>query len=541
MAGTERKYHLEIQTNGKRAYGFFRSSFRKDGKVMHDTMGTIKGLPVEKLRAMKAAMDGKTINRDNLHITKSREYGASAALFQLAKKIGLDKLIFSRSSELWVKAVLAMIIGRIVFAGSKLALSHVEKLSAIWEICGIEEVIDVDKHCYNPMDELLDRQDLIQKKLVNKHFSDGCVVLYDITSSYLEGAYEDSELADFGYSRDKKRGMKQITIGLICAGNGCPVAVEVFRGNTPDCKTVAGKFELLQKKYGLKKAIFVGDRDMLTQKNLDIAPTDWSTVTALTHAKIKELCNTDKVQLSMFDEDTTTEVVLPEDPSVRYALRKNQVRAEKEKKNRSALIAKVEVELSKISDSKRKSDDAKLGVRVGKILKKYKIGKYFNIVITDGRMSFSRKTEKIDDDAQYDGLYVIRSDISKDDMDIYQVVETYKRLINVEQAFRSMKTTQLELRPIYHRKDDRIKAHVFICMLSYYLLWHMEEALSEFLASDGNGKDRTFTIDYVVETLKSIRAQEVRIDDIDTDTVDVITELTDEQISLLSNIGVAIK
>jgi transposase len=490
--------HFEINPSRNKPIGYIRNSYREDGKVKHQTISKIHGLSLDQLQNMKAAFDGKTIAREDVILTDGREYGASALLFHLAKRIGLDKIIYSRN-EPWVRDILAMVIGRIVYQGSKLALSKVSEYSCLWEICGVtDQKIDVDKHCYDAMDELLARRQFIQKKLATKHLSEGSAILYDMTSSYFEGEYDSSELVTYGYNRDKKRGKKQITIALICTKEGCPVAVEVFAGNTTDCTTVESKIMEIKSKYNISNFIFVGDRGMLTQKNIELC-SDIPNITALTHSAIKKLCEGEHVQLSLFDEDTGTEITLPEEPLVRYILRKNPARGAKEQKTRQSLVKKTEEELFKIAIPKRKADDKTLAARAAKVFYKYKTEKYFSWAIQGGRIIYSRKTDVIAEAEKYDGLYVIRSNVPSALMNTLEVVNAYKSLINVETAFRNIKTVQLEIRPMYHKTDDRIKAHVFICMLSYYLLWHMNMALAPLY----NEQSVSYTHDQVIEIMKS--------------------------------------
>ena len=511
--------HFEIMAGSTKPSGYIRNSYREDGTVKHQTIARINGLPLEQLENMKAAFEGETVKMADIKVSGGREYGASAMLFELAKKVGLDKLIYSRF-DTWVRCALAMVIGRIVFQGSKLALSKAPAYSCLWEICGVKGAIDVDMHCYDAMDELLSRQDLIQKKLARKHLSDGTVILYDITSSYFEGDYENSEIVDFGYNRDKKRGHKQIVIALVCAKDGCPVAVEVFPGNTRDSATVQDKITEIRDMYGISDFVFVGDRGMLTQKNI-AACDDTLTITALTHAAMKQLVEEKNVQLSLFDEKSTTEVVLPEEPNVRYALRNNPVRAKKERTARMRIIEKTEELLKEIAEPKRKTKDKTLAARAAKIFNKYNTGKYFAWDIVDGKITFSRKKDKIADDEKYDGLYVIRSDVTAEMMTISEVVEAYKSLINVEEAFRNMKTVQLEIRPMFHRTDDRIKAHVFICMLAYYLLWNMNKALKPLYSSDSE-----YTQNQVLEVMKSLQKCKLTVGNIITE---IIMEPNDAQ------------
>lgn len=252
--------HLEIQTHRRSPVGIIRSSFRENGKVKHSTHGRLTGLTLAQLKLLQAAFRGDVVPKgspEDINVLASKEYGASFCFLELAKELGLDRAIYSRK-EPWVQDCLAMIVGRIVYAGSKLALSNQAKNTALWELCGVEGEVDVDEHCYQAMDRLLDRQKAIQRTLASRHLRDGHLVLYDITSSYFEGAYEQSEIVTFGYNRDGKRGHEQMVIGLLCSKEGCPVGVEVFAGNTKDASTVPEKIAELQREYGLKDVIFVG-------------------------------------------------------------------------------------------------------------------------------------------------------------------------------------------------------------------------------------------------------------------------------------------
>jgi transposase len=511
--------HFEIMKGTTKPSAYIRNSYRENGKIKHQTVSRINGLSLEQLQNMKAAFDGETLKLGDMTISNGREYGASAMLFELAKIIGLDKLIYSKF-EPWVRNVLAMVIGRIVFQGSKLALSNVSEISCLWEVCGVHDAeINVNHHCYDAMDELLARQKQIQKKLASKHLAEGTVILYDITSSYLEGEYEDSKTVAFGHNRDKKCGKKQIVIALICTKDGCPVAVEVFSGNTSDCTTVQSKINEIKTDYGISSFVFVGDRGMLTQKNIDECG-DIDTITALTHSAMKILCEEKNVQLSMFDEKTTTEVILPEEPQVRYGLCKNPLKAEQDAITRSNLIEKTEGRLAEIAIPKKKTNEKTLAARAEKVFCKYKTEKYFSWDIKDMKIVYSRKQELIAREEKYDGLYVIRSSVSNDVMNISEVVETYKALTNIEQAFRSMKTVQLEIRPIYHRTDDRIKAHVFLCMLSYYLLWRLNKSLAPLY------KNRpAFTRDHVMEVMKSLQKSTLTIAGVSTETIAKPTDI----------------
>jgi len=537
-----RRIHLEIQKHRKNPIGLFRTTYYEQGKIKHETIGRVTGVGLQELKLIQAVLQGKVVLKDEFEIIGSKEHGATYSLLEIAKQTGLDRMIYSRPSEQWVRDALAMIVGRAVYAGSKLALTRVGADSTLWEQAGAgNDEIDVNTHCYDAMDRLLSRKKIIQKMLAKKHLKDNFVVLYDITSSYLEGDYENSEIADFGYNRDKKKGKKQIVIGLICSREGCPIAVEVFRGNTGDSSTVLDKIRALKNVYGVEDAIFVGDRGMLKQCKLDEIASDESlavrTITAITRAGVGNLCEQGNVQMSFFDKDHIVEVMLPGEPSIRYGLCSNPIQAERSRKTRAALIERTEKMLAEIAVPKRKTTDGKLGIRVGKILNKYKAGKYFITEIKDGKLNFSVNNDAVAEAEAYDGLYAIRTDVKPEHMTIEEAVGHYKSLAKVEQAFRSLKSPQLEIRPIYHKTDDRIDAHVFVCMLSYYLIWHMKKRLMPLFDEDEVGSSKKYTLTSVIERLKSIRQEKVNFQGIITFS---ITKPDDEQQKILDLLGVSI-
>ena len=524
------RLHLEIQTHRSNPYGLIRSSYREDGVIKHETLSRITGVPLTTLKLIQAAFQGNVVLKSDFKILHSKEYGASFALRQIARSTGLDKIIYSRTAEPWVQDALAMIIGRVVYAGSKLSLTRVAEYSSLWELCGvIDAKIDVNTHCYEAMDRLMERKDIIQKKLAQKHLTQGSVILYDITSTYFEGKYSDSKSVTYGYNRDKKRGHEQIVIGLICSQDGCPMAVEVFRGNTKDETTVSAKILEVKEKYGVENAIFVGDRGMITKAQFEKIQTQEAfkihTISALTHSQIEKLCEREDVQLSMFDEKNIVEVLDPE-KGIRYGLCKNNARAADEGRTRLALLEKTRIELDKIARAKRKVEDGDLGIRVGKVINKFKVGKFVQTTITDGAFSWSFDEAKIREEEQFDGCYVIFTNVPKEEMEIEEVVRNYRKLINVEQAFRNLKTVQLEIRPVYHKTDARVDCHVFLCMLSYYLMWNMKQRLKPLMDSDVEGKNKEYTFDYVIEVLKSIRKEIVEFSEVESE---VISELDEEQ------------
>jgi len=537
--------HLEIQTSRKNPVGLLRTSFRDraTGKNIHTQHGRITGCSLPQLKMLQAAFREGVVPTDSpeaFKILTSREYGASHALLGLAKDLGLPSMLYSRNEE-WVKSVLAMVVGRIIFQGSKLSLCNQFPDTCLWELCGVLGRPDVDEHCYEPLDRLLERQSAVQKKLAARHLKNGCLVLYDITSSYLEGEYEDSEIVEFGYNRDKKKGHKQIVIGLLCNAEGCPVGCEVFRGNTNDATTVNDKVAELRDQYDLERVIFVGDRGMLTAARLDELRDieGLSTISALTHHQLADLLRRDVIQPELFDEKNIIEIIDPENKAERYCLCRNPVTAQSETETRKRLIKLSEEGLEKIADYKQSTSVEVLGARIGKLLAKYKMGKFIIWeVVQDGNKKKSKEhtvkwkinEEKVSREQVLDGCYIVRTDVPRESMDTEEVVSGYKALGGVERAFRSIKTALLEMRPIYHKKDDRIKAHVFMSMLAYYLQWHLVDRLRPIFEADGTGKDRQWTVVRVIERLASIRSNRVSVNGV---AFDQITEADDEQKEIL--------
>jgi transposase len=515
MINAPRRLHLEIQSHRANPVGLIRSSFRQDGKVKHSNHGRITGLPLAQLQLIQAAFQNQVRpveDQQSFQILGSKEYGASYAVLALARQLGLERLLYSRS-EPWVRDCLAMIVGRVVYAGSKLALSNQWKNTALWELCGVEGPVDVEGHCYEPMDRLLERQPAIQRALAKAHLKNGHLVLYDITSSYLEGAYGDSLIVLFGYNRDGKRHHEQIVLGLLCDERGCPVGVEVFAGNTQDAQTVIDKVKQLRREYGLKEVTFVGDRGMITQTNAEQLDQvkGLHTISALTHRQIVELLERKVIQTGLFDEQKIVEVSDPDHPVRRYCLCRNPETAQRETRTRQRLIELTQGGLAKLAARKRKTKGEKLGAQVGQLLARYKMGKFVDWSVTEGHLHYEFKEAAMMQEALLDGCYIVRATVQADHLKAEQVVEAYKRLTLVEQAFRTLKTVALEIRPIYHKKDDRIRSHVFLCVLAYYVQWHLQQRLQPLFEADGQGKERQWTMENVIERLGTIRRERVQM------------------------------
>jgi hypothetical protein len=522
--------YLEIQTSRKSPVGLLRTTFwdKKSKKARHTQHGRITGCTLEQLQMLQHSFRGNIIPADDpeaFKIVASRELGASQMILELARELGLHRMLYSRTAP-WTDCVMAMITGRIIYQGSKLGLCNQWQNTCLWELCGIKGQPDVDKHCYVPLDRLLERQQAIQKKLAKKHLKDGVMVLYDITSTYFEGEYKDSELVTYGYNRDRKKGFEQIVIGLITNIQGCPVGCEVFRGNTNDSTTVMNKMDEVRKLFGIERFIFVGDRGMVTQGRFeDIRKLkNINTISALTHGQLRELLNRKVFEPELFDERNIIEIIDPDDNELRYCLCKNPVTQQNETATRARLLGLTKDELNNIANYKKKTTVEKLGARVGRTLAKYKMGKFVDWSIDadkDDLKSISHKLtwtfnqEKIDKEEQLDGCYVIRTDSPQDQLTSKKIVHAYKSLGNVERAFRNLKTVQLEMRPVYHKTDDRIRAHVFLCMLAYYVQWHMLQRLRPLFDSDGIGSKRRWTFSGIIECMRqrcrhTVRAQNIK-------------------------------
>jgi len=492
---------------------------------------------LNELRLIQAAFQGRVVPQGSpeaFRVGSGREYGASAVGLALAKELGLDRILYSRS-EPWVRSALALIVGRLVYAGSELALSHLGNQSALWELCGVRGPIDVDRDCYAVMDRLLDRQAAIQRGLAARHLKDGCLVLYDLTSSYVEGAYQESEIIAFGYNRDGKRRHQQMVIGLLCNRAGCPVGVEVFRGNTQDASTVSDKIAELQTQYGLKEIVFVGDRGLITQaKDKELSGVaGLHTISALTHRQILELLQRRVIEPELFDERRIVEVRDPARPQRRYFLCRNPQTAQRETTTRAALLGRTAEALNRIASAKRRGKVERISAQVGKVLQKYKMGKFVIWSVQDGRLVWRFDQEAIEAEGTFDGCYVIYTDVPADQMSREEAVGSYKKLSLVEQAFRNLKTVWLEVRPVYHKTDDRIRSHVLICMLAYYLQWHMEQRLGPLFAGDGRGKARRWTFLSVMQRLKQITRNRVRVGKVEFEQVTVPAADQQEILDLL--------
>lgn len=477
-----------------------RESYRDGNKVRKRTVANLSSLPAHVIEGIKALLKGGSVTGQPLEksfeITRSLPHGHAVAAVQTLRGIGLESIIDpekTRQKDL----VVAMLIARILEPGSKLAtvrgLSPETATNSIHDVLGIGKP-DEDE-LYSAMDWLLQRQGTIQKTLAAKHMSKGSLVLYDVTSTYFEG--RSCPLARIGYSRDDKSDHLQIVFGLLCNAEGCPVAVEVFEGNTSDALTLGSQIEKVRKEFALDRVIFVGDRGMITDARIEEdlrgrQGLQW--ITALRSSAIRTLVVDGTLQLSLFDERDMAEITHPEYPGERLIACRNPFMAERRANVREELLRATEKELEKIAEATRRikrplRGKDKIGLRVGKVIGKYKVGKHFQITITDTAFSYMRDADRIEEETAMDGIYVIRTSVPADVMDAETSVGAYKRLSVVERAFRSYKTVDLKVRPIYHHLADRVRAHVLLCMLAYYVEWHMRQALAPVLFDDEDKED----------------------------------------------------
>ncbi|RLC26395.1 MAG: IS1634 family transposase [Deltaproteobacteria bacterium] len=536
-------YVEEIKTKRKnKTYTtvLIRETFRESGRIRHRTLANISKLPPAVILQVKQALAGKgQVCLDELCINSSKEFGGSFAFLELAKDIGFDRIIYSRSDP-WRQNALAMIVGRILWQGSKLSLTNMYKDSSLWELCGhdAESRPDVQKDCYDVLDKLLDRQNAIQKKLSEKHLDDGCLVLYDITNTWLEGEYSDSKLAAYGLGKGGKRGYKQIAIGLITNRIGCPVAIEVFCGNTSDQSTVWGQAQKLADAYGVRDVILAGDRGMLTPKRIEeVERLGFKTLTALTHPQMSKMLEKCDIEPSLFDEKEIIEIVDSDEKCLRYMLCKNPETMRSETATRLSLIDAAVTRLNDIAKVKRKRDPQKVCARIGRVFAKYRIEKFFTWKVEEsGSLHFSLNNDVIDTEQALDGCYVIRADISRDILNKEEAVAGYMALRHVEKAFRNLKTVALEMRPIYHKTDARIRAHIFLCFLSYYLLWHAQQRLKPLFDKDDKGSKRRWSVAVVIERLKSLRRNQLLVEGIAVRKI--CTKPDKEQAEILDLLGV---
>ena len=479
-------YVSEVPNRGSKPTTLIRESYREDGKVKNRTLANVTKLPPHAIDALRRALKGKTLVEpgEAFNIESSVQHGHVDALLTAMRRLGLDKMISARRCR-ERDLVLGMIAARILSPASKLETTRSWHTTSLPEQLGVGGA-DEDE-LYEAMDWLLERQPAIEKKLAAKHLEPCGMVMYDLTSTWMEGT--KCPLAARGYSRDGKKDKLQINLGLLADEDGRPVAVRAYPGNTADPSTVQDQLRKLKDEFGLDLVLFVGDRGMATQTQIDKfmeqGGVEW--ITALKSGAIRKLKSQGRLQLGLFDERNLFELKSPDYPGERLVACRNPELAEHRSRKRKELIAATKVELEKVKGMVKRGrlvDAGKIGVRVGRVINKYKMSKHFEVDVAKGELRYRVIQSKVKAEAALDGIYIIRTSLPKEVMSAEDAVRKYKRLARIERGFRSMKTVSLNVRPIYHRTEERVRAHVLLCMLAYYVEWHLRHAWAPLLFAE---------------------------------------------------------
>ena len=467
-----------------------RESYRDAGKIKKRTIANLSDWPTEIVEGLRTLLKGGKVapaDQESIIVRRALPHGHVAAVLGTLRNISLERMLGpprNRCRDL----VIAMIVARLIAPASKLAtarmLDPLTASSSLGEVLGLGPV-DEDE-LYVALDWLGERQEAIEKALARKHLHDGTLVLYDVSSSYVEGRC--CELARLGYNRDGKKGKLQIVYGLLCAADGCPVAIEVFEGDTGDPRTLAAQIDKVKKRFALERVALVGDRGMITQARLDaeIAPAGLDWITALRAPAIRTLVEAGALQMSLFDQRDMAAITSPDYPGERLIVCRNPDLARERTRKREDLLAATEADLAVIAAAVRRArnplrGEAEIALKVGAVVNRHKVAKHFELSIGEASFSFHRKTEAIAAEAALDGIYVVRTNLPKKLLDDAATVGAYKSLARVERAFRSLKTVDIHLRPIFHWTTPRVRAHVLLCMLAYHVEHHMRARLAPML------------------------------------------------------------
>ena len=476
-----------------------RESHRVGGTVTTTTLANLSHLELSQIEAIAAALKGQQLVplEQALTINRSLPHGQVAAIVGTLRKLGVDRLIDTEASK-QRSLVLGMLALRIMAPSSKLSMTRMlrqeTESSSLRRVLGIGDLNEND--LYRAMDWLVPRQDSIEKKLAQRHLEAGMLVLYDITSVYVEGT--KCELARYGHNRDGKEGRTQIVVALVCTAEGCPVSVQVYEGNRSDSTTVAEQIEKVKTRLGIAKVVLVGDRGMITGKLIEEqaeADGGFSYVTALRSEAIRRLITQGLLDRELFDREDLAEVASPEYPGQRLVVCMNPYLRQERGRRREELLDAAEMKLGRLKAAVERErrplrGEQAIAMKVGAIFERNPMKKHFDLSITESSLEWTRKKASIDEERALDGLYIIRTNVDAAALPPDEAVRTYKRLSTVERAFRCMKLSDLEIRPVYHWNSDRVRAHVFLCMLSYYVEWHMRRSLAPILFEehDRDGK-----------------------------------------------------
>lgn len=479
--------HIDVVPNrdSRPAY-LLRESFREGKRVRKRTLANLSSLSAAQILAIRAVLRGESVRpvASMFEAIASRSHGQVQALRVAMRRLGFESLIAARPSRSR-DLVCAMIAARVLAPHTKLATTRWWHTSTLAEEFSVTDA-DEDE-LYGAMDWLLSRQGDIEKKLASRHLRAGGLVLYDLSSSYFEGVC--CPLAKRGYNRDGKKNKLQVNYGLLTDPRGCPVSVSVYEGNTADCETLLPQVKRVREAFGIDTVVIVGDRGMISHKSVEelreLEAVSW--ITALKSVQIRRLLDAGSLQLGLFDERNLFEFTHPEFPKERLIACRNPELAKLRAHKRRDLLQATTVELHKVRamvERKALSGSDRIGLRVGRVVNKYKVAKHFELQIEAHRFAFHMREEQIASEAALDGIYILRTPVAAREMDSAQVVRSYKSLAQVERAFRSMKTVDLKVRPIHHRLAERVRAHIFLCMLAFYIEWHLREAWRALLFAD---------------------------------------------------------
>jgi transposase len=489
-----------------------REGWREGNKTRKRTLANLSDWPKEKIESLRRLLrDEPLVSPQDLFRTQQTlPHGHVEAILNTMRKLGLDSLITAkrcRERDL----VVAMIAERLIHPCSKLATTRDWHSTTLAEELGVSDATEDD--LYEAMDWLLERKPRIEKKLAERHLSNDCLVLYDVSSSYYEG--RTCPLAQYGHDRDGQKGLPIIVYGVITDVTGRPIAVDVYPGNTSDQKTVVDQIEKLQKSFGLSRVVLVGDRGMLTQPQIEKIKehSGWGWITALTSVAIRQLAEKGALQLSFLDEKNLAEVASPDYPGERLIACYNPLLKEERGRKRQELLEASEKGFTKIAKEvtrrkKKPLKEAEIAMKVGKVLGRYKMSKHFVCTIGEGSFQWARREESLQAEAKLDGIYILRTSESKQRLSAEDTVRSYKRLSEVERAFRCLKGIDLLVRPIHHRDEQRVEAHIFLCLLAYYLEWHMRKAWASLLFEDGELSEERKRRDPILPAKPSQSAQQ---------------------------------
>lgn len=482
---------IKTKGAGDRVYTSYllRRSYREGGRVRHENLGNLSHLPETAIEAVRRVLSGETLvgAEERFQIERSLPHGQTAAVLGVLRALDLERLL-SRERSRERDLVTALICQRLLAPGSKLSATRRFSKTTLAQELALGEVGEAE--LMGALDWLLPRQRRIEEALAKRHLSPGGFVLYDLSSSYLEGRC--CPLGALGYPRDEKKGHLQINYGLICSPEGRPVGVEVFSGDTPDKEALPAALFAVTERFGVKEAVLVNDRGMLTQAHVDtLKAQGLAFISALRAPQVKALAASGALQLSLFDETNLAEITSPEFPGERLVVCRNPAVAKERTRKREALLQATEAELEKVVSMVagprgrlHGADAGRIGERVGRVVNRYRVAKHFELTIEPGVFGFARKTAQIEGETALDGLYVLRTTCPDAKLSCQAVVRAYKQLKVVERAFRTLKGADLEIRPIYHHLEERVRSHVFLCMLAYYVAFELKERLAPLLFTD---------------------------------------------------------